>query len=185
MLCPAAHEVNVRLGGNIAICKGIFAKSYRCASALPQVMRSQRTRYQYQPADQQDQHDHGVEKAGGTKINVHVGDDPREDEQRSADRQQPTQPTLPVPKQNAYAEQHRQKRNPETIPAPKAPVRSNDAHLVGDQKSPHASHRKSQKEMPDSARSSTHIGERTVSHDERIAPQGGTETHEELRSCSS
>lgn len=138
-------------------------------------MRSQRTRYQYQPADQQDQHDHGVEKTGGSKINVHVGDDPGEDEQRSSDRQQPAKPVLPVPKQNANPEQHRQKRDAETIPAPEAPVRSNDAHLVGDEKSPHASHRKSEKELPDSARSSAHIGERTVFHERRIAFPESTE----------
>ena len=38
--------------------------------------------------------------------------------------------------------------------------------------------------MADSARSSAHIGERTVFHDERIAPPGSTESNEQRHSCS-
>jgi hypothetical protein len=34
MLCRAAHDVNVRLDGNIALCKGIFAKNYQRLSGI-------------------------------------------------------------------------------------------------------------------------------------------------------
>ena len=45
---------------------------------------------QSQSADQQHQHQQGIEKAGWLKVNMHVGDDAGQDEQRAAHDQQPT-----------------------------------------------------------------------------------------------
>src|SRR5271165_4308353 len=103
-------------------------------------MRPERSRNQDQPTDQQNQHHHGVEQAGGLKINVHVGDDARENKQRSSDGQQPSDDALAVPEQNPDAEQHGQKCDAETAASPKTPVRTYYAYLMRDEEASNAGH---------------------------------------------
>jgi hypothetical protein len=61
------------------------------------MVRPQRSCDQDETAHQQNQHHHGVEKAGWLKVNVQVRDDAGKDEQRSRNGQKPADGALAVP----------------------------------------------------------------------------------------
>src|SRR5258707_14461740 len=62
------------------------------------------SRDQAEPADQQDQHDQRVEKGGRLKIDVHVGNHARQDEQGAGHGKQPSDNVSTVKKQHANAD---------------------------------------------------------------------------------
>ena len=61
-------------------------------------MGTQRTGYQPKSTDEQDQHDESVEKTRWLKIDMHVGDDARQDEECAGNREKPTGGVSAVPK---------------------------------------------------------------------------------------
>src|SRR5213082_3777329 len=52
-------------------------------------MRAQRAGDEAKSADKEDQHDEGVEKTSGAKIDVHVGENARENEERTCKSENP------------------------------------------------------------------------------------------------
>jgi len=144
---------------NIALREVVFAEFLL---AWLRAMRSQRSRDQDQPTDQQDQHHHGIEQTRRLEIDMQVSDDASEDEQRSSHREQPSDGALAVPEKNADAEQHRQERDAKTAASPKAPVGAHDADLVRDEEASDASHRKTEQKDAETARCSADVADRTV-----------------------
>ena len=127
-------------------------------------MWPQRTRDQSQPSYEQDQHDHGIEQTRGLKVDVHVGDDARENEQRACNGKEPSDDALAIPEKNRYADQHGQQRDAETAAAPETPVRPNHGDLVGDEKASDAGHGEAKQKLAQPAGGSADIADLTVVH---------------------
>lgn len=115
-------------------------------------------------ADQQDQHYQRVEKAGRLKINMHVGNHPGQNEERTAYGKHPSDDAAAPPEQNANAKQHWDQRDTETVCAPQVPVGTYDAHLVGKQVSAYARHGAANQKFAQPTGGSAHVTQRTVIH---------------------
>src|SRR5438552_12470280 len=96
-------------------------------------MGPHRTGDQAYASDQQDEHQESIEEAGGPKVNLHVGNHARQDEERAGDGKQPADPASTVKEQNSHAKEQRDERDAETVCPPEAPVRPGDGDLVGKQ----------------------------------------------------
>ena len=59
---------------------------------------------QGQSAHQEDQHQDGMKQGGGLKVDMHVGDDTRQDEQRSAHSQRPSDRAAAIEKDECETE---------------------------------------------------------------------------------
>ena len=67
-------------------------------------MRPQRTGDEAQASRKQEQHDQGVEEAGGLEVHAQVHEDAQEDDRRSAQGDQPSDHALAVEEEDADAE---------------------------------------------------------------------------------
>lgn len=141
---------------NIAVRK-VILRNLLWLRSLVGAMRSQRSQNQHKSSDQHNQHHQRFEKRRRLKVDVHVGQDTREDEQGSAYGQQPPNDALPIPEKNPDTEQHRQKRNAETAPTPETPIRTDYANAMGDEKSSDTRHGKADEKLAQSTGSASHI----------------------------
>lgn len=87
-------------------------------------------------ANEKNQHDESIEEAGGTKIDMHIGDNASKDEKRAGNGEEPAGGTTTVPEENANAQKHGHKSDAEGIRAKKTPKGTNDADLIGKKISP-------------------------------------------------
>ena len=94
------------------------------------LVRLERTCNQSQSTYEQDEHHKSIEKAGWLEIDMHVGEDAAEDEQRSTEGQEPSNHALAVPKQNGHTKKQRQKSDSEPVAPPETPVRADDTYLM-------------------------------------------------------
>src|ERR1035437_6096590 len=116
------------------------------------VLRAEGARNQTQAPGEQDQHDHGIEEAGGLKIDVQVGDHAGQNEERPAGGEQPPDGVAPAKEQDADADQHWQKGDAESIGAVKAPIGTADQNLVGEEVASHAGHGETEQKAAQASR---------------------------------
>jgi hypothetical protein len=135
-------------------------------------MRAHRAGDHAQAADQQHQHDDGVEQAGRLKIDVHVGDHAGDDEQRAGRREQPADHAPAIEEQQPDADQHRDQGNAEGTSAIEAPVRSAYRDLIRQQVSTETCHGEAEEEMSDAAGRAAHVAEIAVCHPNLSIPSG-------------
>lgn len=132
-------------------------------------MRAESTGDEAETADKEDQHYESIEEAGGAKEDVYVGEHAGEDEERAGYGQEPAGGAAPIPKKNAHAEKHGNKRKAKSVGAEKAPEGTDHADLIGEKISADTGHDKAEEEMSEPAWSSPHVAERTIVHGWRIA----------------
>src|SRR5262245_65124029 len=82
---------------------------------------AQRPRNEAKPSEQQSEHHDRVEEGGLAKIDVDVHQHARQDDREAESRQQPADDRLAVVKQEADADQERQKRRAEPAISAKRP----------------------------------------------------------------
>src|SRR6266480_4583987 len=82
-------------------------------------MRAQGAGDEPESADKEDQHDEGVEKTSGAKIDVHVGEHAREDEERTCKSENPARCAATVPEEQTHAEKHGDQGHAESVRAEK------------------------------------------------------------------
>ena len=127
-------------------------------------MRAQRAGDEAKSADKEDQHDEGVEKTSGAKIDVHVGEHARENEERTCKSENPAGCAATVPEEQTHAEKHGDQGDAESVRAEKAPKGTDNADLIGQEVAPQATHDDADQEMAQAAGSATDIAEGTVFH---------------------
>ena len=136
-------------------------------------MRAQRAGDEAKSADKEDQHDEGVEKTSGAKIDVHVGENARENEERTCKSENPAGCAATVPEEQTHAEKHGDQGDAESVRAEKAPKGTDNADLIGQEVAPQATHDDADQEMAQAAGSATDVAEGTVFHGGRIAEGPG------------
>jgi hypothetical protein len=114
--------------------------------------------------DEQDQHDEGVEETGGPKIDTHVGEHSREDEEGSGDGKNPASGATAVPEQQADAEEQGDQSDSKGVGTEKAPKGADNADLVGEEVSAEAGHDDAEQEMAEAAGGATDVAEGAVFH---------------------
>src|SRR6267378_4054439 len=132
-------------------------------------MRAERAADEAESADEQDQHDESVEKTGGAKIDVHVGEHAREDEEGTGEGKKPAGRATAVPEEEAYAEKHGDQGDAESVRAKKTPEGADHADLIGEEISANANHDDAEQEMAEAAGGATDVAEGTVFHGLSIA----------------
>src|SRR5260370_35121417 len=115
-------------------------------------------------AYEQDQHDERVEKAGGAKVDAHVGEDTGEDEEGTSDGKKPARRAATVPEEKPYAEKHGDQSEPKGVRAEKTPKGTNHTDLIGQEVSPETAHDHPAHEKPPAAGGAPDVSERTISH---------------------
>ena len=99
-------------------------------------MRAQGAGDEAKSADKEDQHDEGVEKTSGAKIDVHVGEHARENEERTCKSENPAGCAATVPEEQTHAEKHGDQGDAESVRAEKAPKGTDNADLIGQEVAP-------------------------------------------------
>ncbi len=120
-------------------------------------------------AYEQDQHDERVEKAGGAKVDAHVGEDTGEDEEGTSDGKKPARRAATVPEEKPYAEKHGDQSEPKGVRAEKTPKGTNHTDLIGQEVSPETGHDHAEHEMAEAAGCAPDVAERTICHGLSIA----------------
>ena len=120
-------------------------------------MRPERACHEAQTAHKQDQHYERIEETGRPEIDVHVRDNACENEKRTGDCKQPSDQAAPAPEKYSHSDQHRQKRDPESVAAVETPVRADHAYLIAEQISPNASHGETDKKVEEPAGRSAYV----------------------------
>ena len=120
-------------------------------------------------ANEQDQHDQSIEEAGGPKIDVHVGEHAREDEEGTGEGKNPAGRATTIPEKETYPEKHGDQRDSKGVSAEKTPEGTDNTDLIGEEVSANAGHDDAEQEMAEAAGSATDVSEGAVFHGLRIS----------------
>ena len=132
-------------------------------------MWAESARHQSQPSNKQNQHDQGIEETRWPEIDMHVGNDARKNEESARDRKKPSDQAAPTPEKQAHSDQHRQKRDPESIASVKSPVGADHADLIAEKVSSDTSHGETDQEVTEPAGRPTHVAQGPIFHTGRIS----------------
>ena len=132
-------------------------------------MWAESARHQSQPSNKQNQHDQRIEETRWPEIDMHVGNNARKNEERARDRKKPSDQAAPTPEKQAHSDQHRQKRDPESIASVKSPVGADHADLIAEKVSSNTSHGETDQEVAESAGCPTHVVQGPIFHTGRIS----------------
>lgn len=108
-------------------------------------------------ADEQNQHHERVEKAGRLKIDVQISDHAGKDEERAANREQPSDLAAAAEKEDGNTKEQRYEGDAETVCTPQIPVRTLNAYLIRQQIAANAGHNESDQKLAHAAGRTTHI----------------------------
>src|ERR1700722_17851295 len=132
-------------------------------------MWAESARHQSQPSNKQNQHDRGIEETRWPEIDMHVGNNARKNEERARDRKKPSDQAAPTPEKQAHSDQHRQKRDPESIASVKSPVGADHADLIAEKVSSNTSHGETDQEVAEAAGRPAHVAQGPIFHTGRIS----------------
>src|ERR1700722_19927800 len=132
-------------------------------------MWAESARHQSQPSNKQNQHDQRIEETRWPEIDMHVGNNARKNEERARDRKKPSDQAAPTPEKQAHSDQHRQKRDTESIASVKSPVGADHAYLIAEKVSSNASHGETDQEVAEPAGCPTHVAQGPIFHTGRIS----------------
>ena len=135
-------------------------------------MWAESARHQSQPSNKQNQHDQRIEETRWPEIDMHVGNNARKNEERARDRKKPSDQAAPTPEKQAHSDQHRQKRDPESIASVKSPVGADHADLIAEKVSSDTSHGETDQEVAEPAGRPTHVAQGPIFHTGRISDAG-------------
>jgi hypothetical protein len=103
---------------------------------------------------------------------MHVGNNARKNEECARDRKKPSDQAAPTPEKQTHSDQHRQKRDPESIASVKSPVGADHADLIAEKVSSDTSHGETDQEVPEPAGRPTHVAQGPIFHTGRISDAG-------------
>ena len=132
-------------------------------------MRAESARHQSQPSNKQNQHDQRIEETRWPEIDMHVGNNARKNEERARDRKKPSDQAAPTPEKQAHSDQHRQKRDPESIASVKPPVGADHADLIAQEVPSDTSHGETDQKVTEPAGRPTHVAQGPIFHTGRIS----------------
>jgi len=119
---------------------------------------------QREAADQQHQQNQGVEEAQRPEIDVQIGDDAGEDEERATDGEEPANLASSAPEEQCDSEKHGQEGDAEGVSSVEVPVGTDDGNLVDEQVSAGAGHDESESKLAEAAGRSASVSKRTFFH---------------------